>query len=131
MVLHPTVYAKFLGNKIAHHDVRVWLVNTGWTGGAYGTGTRMKIGHTRAMVRAALSGALDDVPYERDRVFNVDVPQACPDVPRDVLKPRQTWRNPTLYDEQAHKLARMFGENFKTFEGEATADVRAAGPRAY
>jgi len=131
MVLHPTVYAKFLGEKIARHDVRVWLVNTGWTGGPYGVGTRMKISHTRAMIRAALSGALDEVAYDRDPVFNVDVPQSCPGVPPEVLKPRHTWRSPTAYDEQAHKLARMFGENFKTFEAEATADVRAAGPRAY
>ena len=131
MVLHPTVYAKFLGEKIARHDVRVWLVNTGWTGGPYGVGTRMKISHTRAMFRAALSGALDEVAYDRDPVFNVDVPQSCPGVPPEVLKPRHTWRSPTAYDEQAHKLARMFGENFKTFEAEATADVRAAGPRAY
>jgi phosphoenolpyruvate carboxykinase (ATP) len=128
MVLHPTVYAKFLGEKIARHDVRVWLVNTGWTGGPYGVGSRMKISHTRAMIRAALSGALDNVPYERDSIFNLDVPQTCPDVPAAELKPRQTWKNQTAYDEQAHKLARMFMDNFAMFETDAAADIKAAGP---
>jgi phosphoenolpyruvate carboxykinase (ATP) len=129
MVLHPTVYAKFLGERIARHDVRVWLVNTGWTGGPYGTGTRMKIGHTRAMIHAALSGQLDNVPYEVDQVFNLAVPTSVPGVPPEVLKPRNTWKDGVAYDEQARKLARMFRENFQTFEGDAAADVTAAGPR--
>jgi phosphoenolpyruvate carboxykinase (ATP) len=129
MVLHPTVYAKFLGEKIARHDARVWLVNTGWTGGPYGVGSRMKIGHTRAMITAALAGALDHVEYETDRIFNLDVPTTCPGVPPEVLKPRNTWPSQAAYDEQAHKLARMFTENFKTFENDAAPDIKAAGPR--
>jgi phosphoenolpyruvate carboxykinase (ATP) len=129
MVLHPAVYAKFLGERIARHNSRVWLVNTGWSGGAYGVGTRMKISHTRAMIRAVLNGDLDDVPYETDPVFNLDVPQRVPGVPPDVLKPRSTWSDTLAYDAQARKLARMFTENFKTFEGEAAADVKAAGPK--
>jgi phosphoenolpyruvate carboxykinase (ATP) len=129
MVLHPTVYAKFLGEKIARHDARVWLVNTGWTGGPYGTGTRMKIGHTRAMISAALSGVLDDAEYETDSLFNLDVPRSCPGVPAEVLKPRNTWARQTDYDEQARKLARMFNENYQTFEDDAPADIKAAGPR--
>ncbi len=129
MVLHPTVYAKFLGEKIARHDARVWLVNTGWTGGPYGVGSRMKIGHTRAMITAALAGGLDHVEYETDRIFNLDVPKTCPGVPPEVLKPRNTWPSQAAYDEQAHKLARMFTENFKTFEGDAAPDIKAAGPR--
>jgi phosphoenolpyruvate carboxykinase (ATP) len=128
MVLHPTVYAKFLGEKIARHDARVWLVNTGWTGGPYGTGTRMKITHTRAMISAALAGALDNAEYDRDAIFNLDVPRSCPGVPPEVLKPRNTWKRPADYDEQAHRLARMFAENFKTFEDDAASDVKAAGP---
>ena len=128
MVLHPTVYARFLGEKIARHEARVWLVNTGWTGGAYGIGSRMKIAHTRAMIRAALSGLLDSVPYETDPIFNLDVPQTCPGVPADVLRPRATWKNATDYDTQARKLASMFTDNFKSFEAEASADVKAAGP---
>jgi phosphoenolpyruvate carboxykinase (ATP) len=130
MVLHPTVYARFLGEKIARHDARVWLVNTGWTGGPYGTGSRMKIAHTRAMIGAALAGGLDHAEYERDAVFNLDVPRSCPGVPPDVLRPRDTWRRPSDYDQQAHKLARMFAENFKTFEDDAAPEVRAAGPGA-
>jgi phosphoenolpyruvate carboxykinase (ATP) len=129
MVLHPAVYAKFLGERIARHNSRVWLVNTGWSGGAYGVGTRIKISHTRAMIRAVLNGDLDDVPYETDPVFNLDVPQRVPGVPPDVLKPRSTWSDTLAYDAQARKLARMFTENFKTFEGEAAADVKAAGPK--
>jgi phosphoenolpyruvate carboxykinase (ATP) len=128
MVLHPTVYANFLGDKIARHNVRVWLVNTGWTGGPYGIGSRMKIAHTRAMIRAALSGALDSATYETDQVFNLPVPTAVPGVPSEVLKPRNTWKDTAAYDEQARRLARMFAENFRSFEADATPDVRAAGP---
>ena len=128
MVLHPAVYAKFLGDRIARHDVRVWLVNTGWTGGPYGVGTRMKIGHTRAMIHAALDGQLDRVEYQRDPLFNLDVPQSVPGVPAEVLRPRDTWTDRAAYDAQARKLARMFVENFRAFEGDAAADVRAAGP---
>jgi phosphoenolpyruvate carboxykinase (ATP) len=127
--LAPGFYARMLGERIAEHRSRVWLVNTGWTGGPYGTGKRMKIAYTRAMIRAALSGALDEVTYDRDPVFNIDVPNACPDVPEEVLKPRNTWPNPADYDTQAAKLARMFVENFKTFEGDVTAAVKDAGPR--
>jgi phosphoenolpyruvate carboxykinase (ATP) len=131
MVLHPTVYARFLGGKIARHDVRVWLVNTGWTGGPHGVGARMKIAFTRQMIRAALGGQLDDVAYANDPVFNLDVPQSCPGVPPEVFRPRATWRDPNAYDEQARRLARMFIENFKAFEAEAAPDVKAAGPRGY
>ena len=128
--LAPSRYAKMLGEKIARHGARVWLVNTGWTGGAYGVGTRMKIAHTRAMIRAALSGALDAVAHEKDPVFNLDIPKSCPDVPSDVLMPRNTWADGAAYDEQAAKLARMFAENFKTFENGVSAEVLAAGPNA-
>jgi phosphoenolpyruvate carboxykinase (ATP) len=128
--LPPGRYASMLGERIARHNARVWLVNTGWTGGPYGTGRRMKIAHTRAMIRAALSGALDHAAYERDPVFNIDVPKACPEVPADVLKPRQTWSDGAAYDEQASKLARMFAENFKKFTDGVTEAIRAAGPKA-
>ena len=129
MVLHPAVYAKFLGERIARHNSRVWLVNTGWSGGAYGVGSRMRISYTRAMIRAVLNGVLDDVAYETDPVFNLDVPQSVPGVPAGVLNQRSTWSDPLAYDAQARKLARMFNENFKAFDGEAAADVKAAGPR--
>ncbi len=129
MVLHPTVYATFLGERIARHNVGVWLVNTGWTGGPYGTGTRMKIAYTRAMIHAALSGQLDNATYTVDPLFNLSVPNAVPGVPNEVLNPRSTWKNPAAYDEQARKLAHMFAENFTSFESDAASDVRAAGPR--
>ena len=128
MVLHPTVYAKFLGDRIDRHRVRVWLVNTGWSGGPYGVGSRMKIAHTRAMIRAALGGHLDRVAYRTDAVFNLDVPQEIPGVPTEVLNPRETWGDPAAYDEQARRLARMFTENFRAFEGDAAPEVLAAGP---
>jgi phosphoenolpyruvate carboxykinase (ATP) len=128
--LAPSRYARMLGEKIARHSARVWLVNTGWTGGAYGTGKRMKIAHTRAMIRAALSGALDSVAYGKDPIFNLDIPASCPDVPAEVLNPRNTWADGAAYDAQASKLARMFVENFKTFEQGVTAEVLAAGPNA-
>jgi phosphoenolpyruvate carboxykinase (ATP) len=128
--LRASRYAMMLGEKIAQHRAKVWLVNTGWTGGPYGAGSRIKIGFTRAMIRAALSGALDTVGYERDPMFNVDIPTSCPDVPPQVLKPRNTWTSAADYDRQGARLADMFVQNFKAFEGEVTADVRAAGPRA-
>jgi phosphoenolpyruvate carboxykinase (ATP) len=127
--LPPSRYATMLGERIARHDARVWLVNTGWTGGAFGVGRRMKISYTRAMIRAVLAGLLDGVAYERDPIFNVDIPTKCPDVPPDVLKPRTTWSNGAEYDAQASKLARMFVENFKAFASGVGDDVRAAGPR--
>jgi phosphoenolpyruvate carboxykinase (ATP) len=128
--LHPNVYAKFLGEKIARHGSRVWLVNTGWTGGPFGVGSRMRIAHTRSMIKAALSGALDNVPYQRDEVFNLDVPSTCPDVPPAVLTPRQTWADAAAYDGQAGKLAKMFVDNFREFEDAVSPEVKAAGPRA-
>ena len=129
MTWHPTVYAKLLGERIARHGSSVWLVNTGWTGGPFGVGSRMPIAHTRAMVRAVLSGALDGATYRQDPVFRVDVPTECPGVPPDVLVPRQTWNRPTDYDAQVARLAAMFADNFKTFEADAGPDVAGAGPR--
>ncbi|HVQ43262.1 MAG TPA: phosphoenolpyruvate carboxykinase (ATP), partial [Vicinamibacterales bacterium] len=128
MVWDPNVYAKLLGDRIAKHKSHVWLVNTGWTGGAYGVGKRMKIAHTRAMINAALSGALDNVAVQRDPIFNLDVPVSCPDVPAEVLNPRNTWPDKAAYDAQAAKLAKMFVDNFKTFEATASPAVKAAGP---
>ena len=128
--LNPNVYAKLLGEKIARHNARVWLVNTGWTGGPYGVGSRMKIAYTRAMITAALSGQLDTVQFQRHAAFNIDVPTSCPGVPAGVLDPRSTWPDPAKYDEQAKKLAGMFVENFKAFEKDVTPAVKAAGPVA-
>ncbi len=129
MSLHPTVYAEMLGEKIARHRVRCWLINTGWSGGPYGVGQRIKIAYTRAMVRAALAGQLDAVPYELDPIFGVEVPSVCPQVPPEVLKPRTTWKDPALYDAKANELAQRFAKNFEQF-ADAPAEIRAAGPRA-
>lgn len=117
-----------LGDKIARQKANVWLVNTGWTGGPYGVGTRMTIAHTRAMINAALSGQLDRVKYERHPIFKIDVPTTCPGVPVGVLDPRSTWRDRTQYDDQARALARMFVDNFKGFEADVPAPVTHAGP---
>ena len=114
----------------AAHDVPVWLVNTGWTGGPYGTGERMNIAHTRAMVRAALDGRLDDVPMRVDPIFGVEVPLECPDVPSSFLDPRATWADPDAYDRQAEALAGdVRGELRRRTPGRRRAEVRAAGPR--
>src|SRR5690606_24199590 len=106
--LHPGEYARMLGERIARFGSKVWLVNTGWTGGPYGTGHRMKLGFTRAMVTAALSGALEHAHYVPDPVFGLAVPAKVPGVPSDILAPRATWPDPAAYDAQAAKLAAMF-----------------------
>ena len=128
--LNPNVYARALGERIERHRARVWLVNTGWTGGAFGVGQRMSIAHTRAMISAALSGQLDQVEYRRHPVFNLDMPTSCPGVPSEVLDPRSTWADKAAYDTQALKLATMFVDNFKTFEADVERAVVEAGPRA-
>jgi phosphoenolpyruvate carboxykinase (ATP) len=129
MPRHPGEYAAMLADRLHEHGVRAWLVNTGWTGGPYGTGERMNINHTRSMVRAALSGALDNVEFETDPVFGVEVPLTCPDVPNEVLRPRATWADGDAYDRQAGALARMFVENFAAYEDGVSEAVRAAGPQ--
>jgi phosphoenolpyruvate carboxykinase (ATP) len=129
MPRHPGEYAAMLADRLHEHGVRAWLVNTGWTGGPYGTGERMNINHTRSMVRAALSGALDDVEFETDPVFGVEVPLSCPEVPSEVLRPRATWADGEAYDRQAGALARMFVENFAAYAEGVSDAVRAAGPQ--
>ncbi|MDR3691773.1 MAG: phosphoenolpyruvate carboxykinase (ATP) [Fimbriimonas sp.] len=114
--LPPRVYAKLLGEKIARHGAKVWLVNTGWTGGPYGEGGRIKLSYTRAMLKAAFHGQLDSVAYETDHVFGLQVPTSCPMVPSDLLHPRATWRDGGEYDQKAHELFRMFQENHRKYE---------------
>ena len=129
MALHPSVYANLLGEKIAANDVNCWLVNTGWTGGPYGVGTRMEIAHTRAMIKAILDGTLSGVSTWADPVFGLAVPEECPDVPPEVLNPRNTWKRPEDYDEKARDLANQFIENFKQYEEGTSAEIKAAGPQ--
>jgi phosphoenolpyruvate carboxykinase (ATP) len=126
--LRPAVYAHLFGHRLTRHGARVWLVNTGWTGGPAGTGRRMPIAYTRAMLDAALGGALDEAPMRVDPVFGVSVPVACAGVPADVLDPRATWSDVSAYDEQAQRLAAMFRDNFAQFASDVSADVQAAGP---
>jgi phosphoenolpyruvate carboxykinase (ATP) len=128
MPLTPIVYAKLLGEKVSAHRSASWLVNTGWTGGPFGTGSRMKIAHTRALVRAALSGDLTDVPTRQDPIFALHVPVACPDVPQEILDARSTWADGAAYDARARELASAFRANFEKFRATAPAEVAAAGP---
>ena len=128
--LRPSTYAEMLGERIQKHGARVFLVNTGWTGGPFGTGERMSLPATRAMVRAATSGALDDVETRNHPIFNLDVPVACPGVPDDVLHPQSTWSDPEAYDEKARELAQMFVKNFERFVDSVSGEIATAGPRA-
>jgi phosphoenolpyruvate carboxykinase (ATP) len=125
---HPGVYAQLLIDRLEQYDVPVWLVNTGWTGGSYGVGERMNITHTRNMVRAAIGGALRDVPTVIDPVFRVAVPTEVPGVPSEVLVPRATWSDTAAYDEAAAKIAHMFHENFAAYASGVSEAVRRAGP---
>ena len=127
--LPPMTYARLLGDKIRQHGADVWLVNTGWSGGAYGKGKRMSIAHTRAMVSAALDGSLAQVPTVADPIFGLQVPTSCPGVPSDVLVPRNTWQDKDAYDQAARNLAQRFKDNFNKFAEQVTDEVRNAGPR--
>jgi phosphoenolpyruvate carboxykinase (ATP) len=129
LVWHPWKYAEMLGTLIDQHRSDVWLVNTGWTGGPYGIGTRMKLSHTRHMVHALLRGELAKAETETDPVFGLAVPTSISNVPSEVLQPRGTWRDPSAYDAQARKLAEMFRDNFRRFETLVSDEVRRAGPR--
>ena len=130
MPRHPTVYAKLLGERIARHGADCWLVNTGWSGGAYGVGERMKIAHTRAMLSAALDGRLAGAETRPNPVFGMAVPQSCPDVPAEVLNPKTTWADPAAYDQMAREVAKRFETNFEQFETLVEDKVTAAGIRA-
>jgi phosphoenolpyruvate carboxykinase (ATP) len=126
MPRHPSVYAEMLRDRIARHKTACWLVNTGWSGGAYGVGHRMSITHTRAMVRAALDGKLDKVGVQRDQHFGLFTPETCPDVPSEVLIARRAWSDPEAYDEAARGVARRFEANFRQFEPFVGPEVKEA-----
>jgi len=132
MPLHPTKYAEMLSAKMKETGVQVWLINTGWTGGPYGIGTRMKLKYTRAMITAAMDGSLEAANkdgYHTHSVFGVQQPKTCPNVPSEVLSPKQTWNNDEGYYKTANKLARSFNENFKKFEDNANAEILAGAPK--
>lgn len=127
--LHPTRYAEMLGERMRQHQVKVWLVNTGWTGGAYGVGERMSLRHTRSMIRAAMRGDLDQVSYQEDPLFGLHFPTSCPQVPAEVLDPRHTWTDKAAYDAQAQNLANQFVANFRQFAAQASEEILSAAPR--
>lgn len=127
--LHPTEYAEMLGEKMKQHDVNIWLVNTGWSGGPHGTGKRIDLKYTRTMISAALNGALDNVDTEEHEVFGLHMPKECPGVPSEILNPRQTWDDKSAYDEKAEVLARKFNENFEKFKDNANEEILEAAPR--
>jgi phosphoenolpyruvate carboxykinase (ATP) len=127
--LHPGRYAQMLGAKMEKHDVDVWLVNTGWTGGSYGQGQRMKLSHTRAMITAALQGQLADSNFDMDPVFGFAIPQTCPGVPAELLNPKNTWTDKDAYDQKAKYLAGLFVKNFEKYSGGVHAEVLEAAPK--
>jgi phosphoenolpyruvate carboxykinase (ATP) len=128
--LHPAKYAEMLGKKMKENQVNVWLVNTGWTGGAYGTGSRMKLSYTRAMITAALNGALADVGFEQHPVFGLQMPTTCPNVPSEILNPRNTWGSAADYDQKANELAQKFIKNFEQYAEGVSPEILAAAPIA-
>lgn len=127
--LPPSYYAEVLAEKIDQYGPSVWMINTGWTGGPYGVGHRIRIPHTRAMLNAALDGLLDDVEYREDPVFALQVPVSIPDVPGELLVPRDTWEDTEAFDAQAKRLAGMFRDNFEQYAAGMSAAVRDSGPR--
>ena len=127
--LHPGLYAEMLGKKMKEHNVNIWLVNTGWSGGDYGVGQRMKLSYTRAMITAALEGTLDNVTYEAHKTFGMMMPKECPNVPSELLSPRHAWADENEYDVKATKLAHEFINNFKKYESGVSAEILAAAPK--
>ncbi|MBC7536386.1 MAG: phosphoenolpyruvate carboxykinase (ATP) [Ferruginibacter sp.] len=127
--LHPGRYAEMLGKKMTMHNVNVWMINTGWSGGPYGIGSRMKLGYTRAMITAALEGKLDHVEFEAHPVFGMMMPKECPGVPAEILNPRNTWADKAAYDTKAVNLAKQFIKNFEKYAGGVSEEILAAAPK--
>ena len=129
MPLHPTAYGEMLSKKMQDAGVSVWMVNTGWSGGSYGVGKRMSLKITRSLITAALNGELENVEYNTHEVFGLHFPTECPNVPNDVLNPKNTWKDKAAYDKKANELASKFVNNFKQFEVNANEEIMAASPR--
>lgn len=127
--LHPAKYAQMLGEKMKSSKVNVWLVNTGWTGGPYGVGSRMKLSYTRAMITAALNSELEKVSYEKHPVFGLEMPTTCPEVPSEILNPRNTWSDKSAYDAKANELAAKFVKNFEQYAEGTSEEILAAAPK--
>ncbi len=127
--LHPAKYANWLGEKLEGTDIKVWLINTGWTGGSYGVGSRMKLSYTRQMITAALEGKLNDVAFDTLPIFDLAIPTSCEGVPTEILNPRGTWADKNAYDDTANNLAGQFVKNFEQYASETSADILAAAPK--
>jgi len=129
MPLHPTKYAELLGKKMKENNVKVWLVNTGWSGGSYGVGSRMSLKYTRALITAALNGELENVEFRTHDVFGLSYPIACPGVPSEILDARNTWEDKSAYDATSKKLANAFNKNFEKFSDYATEELLSGAPK--
>jgi phosphoenolpyruvate carboxykinase (ATP) len=129
MPLHPTKYAEMLGIKMKKHDVNVWLINTGWSAGSYGTGKRISLKYTRAMITAILNNEINDVLYTKHEIFGLNMPNSCPNVPSELLNPKNTWENKNDYDLKAKELANAFNQNFKQFADNASKEILEAAPK--
>jgi phosphoenolpyruvate carboxykinase (ATP) len=130
MPLHPTKYAEILGNKMQVHNVNVWLINTGWSGGVYGVGKRISLKYTRAMITAILNGELEDAEYNTHEVFGLQMPTACPNVPSEILSPKNTWTDKDAYNSKANELADAFNKNFTQFAENANDEILDAAPKS-
>ena len=130
MPLHPTKYAEMLGIKMQEQNVNVWLINTGWSGGPYGVGERISLNYTRSMISAILNGDLENVKYNTHSVFGLKMPDSCPNVPADILNPKNTWKDKNKYDVKANKLADAFNKNFEQFSDNANEEILSAAPKA-
>jgi len=127
--LHPTKYAELLGEKLKKHNVNVWLLNTGWVGGSYGTGSRIKLSYTRSLISAALSGELDKAEMGTTNYFGLKYPKTCKDVPSEILDPRNSWKDKNAYDEKAKNLAEQFIKNFSQYASAANEEILSAAPK--
>jgi len=130
MPLHPTKYAEMLGEKMDESKVNVWLINTGWSGGEYGVGNRISLKHTRAMISSILNGDLENVEFKTHVVFGLHMPTSCPNVPSDILSPKNTWNDKDAYDIKANELANAFNKNFAQFAENANEEILEAAPKA-
>ena len=125
---HPSKYAEMLANKIRTYKSKVWLVNTGWSGGGYGVGKRIELRYTRAIIDAIHAGKLDECAYQTDAIFGFEVPTKCPRVPESIMQPRLCWNNPSQYDQKSNHLAQLFVKNFEKFKSGSSPEIIQAGP---
>ena len=127
MPRYPSVYARMLGELISTYDVRCWLINTGWTGGSYGVGQRIAISHTRTLIQNVIDGKLSTVPHRIDPYFGLAIPTVCPDVPQEILLPKNTWADKQAYDQTAHLVMKRFEVNFRQFANDVDESIPVVG----